>query len=413
MAFMHFYAGSKIIFCPVLRDFYSMKLLNKFQSPVNSKTDSWLLRLLLPNREISVKHPLRHLLLMTFLGYSAEQVFTLYEEYKPFGDSPWPCFNQASDHFEQLQIKSCRIVTSPVKGNASRLMGIFNCHCGFMYTRTTTNSGEEEQHQISSVQSYGQVWEEALRELWEDASIPLYEVSKELGVSDLTVKRHAIRLGLSYPRKTSQSKRASGKLLKRYVMTRQPRKLTQSSLEAHRNKWMIVRETNPDAGRGELRKIAYSLYLCLQRNDANWFKAHLPPVCKHSPLGKRIDWKNIDIELAKDVEATAKRIREMPGRPTRISIAATMREVGHKPWLEQYLHKLPITSQTLKNYLESAEDFLIRRVRWVEDWFSQSGNCPKRYYFEVQAGTRSKAGREPAVQSAIDAAMERLNKKFQ
>ena len=388
-------------------NFYSVRILNNLQCPITSKTDNWLLRLLLINREVSVKHPLRHLLLMTFLGYSAEQVFTLYEEYKPFGDGPWPCLNRASNHFEQLRVRSCRIVSSPVEGKATRLMGVFSCHCGFVYTRTSTILGEEEQYQISSVQSYGQVWEEALRELWDDTSITLYQISKELGVNQLTAKRHAIRLGLSYPRGTPQSKRASGKLLKRYVMTRH---LTQSSLEYRRSKWLNVRESNPDAGRWELRNMAHSLYLWLQRSDADWFNSHLPPVRTPAPRAKRIDWKSIDVKLAAAVEATAKRIRGMPGRPARISIAATMREVGHKSWLECYLHKLPITSQVLKNYLESPEDFLIRRVKWAEGWFSQKGTCPTRHYFEVQAGTRNMAGRAPAVQGAINAAMERLSK---
>jgi hypothetical protein len=85
-----------------------------------------------------------------------------------------------------------------------------------------------------------------------------------------------------------------------------------------------------------------------------------------------------------------------------------VRKVGHRAWIERRLHKLPRTSKALSKYLESPEDFLIRRVKWAEDWYSQRGICPSRHYFEVRAGTRNKAGKSPVVQCAIDAAIEKL-----
>jgi hypothetical protein len=75
------------------------------------------------------------------------------------------------------------------------------------------------------------------------------------------------------------------------------------------------------------------------------------------------DWKSIDLELAAAIKATAKRIRETPGRPIRISLTAIAKEVGHKAWLEHKLHKLPLTSKALDDCLESMEGFLTRRVK--------------------------------------------------
>lgn len=155
--------------------------------------------------------------------------------------------------------------------------------------------------------------------------------------------------------------------------------------------------------------VASFLYLWLRKNDSEWLEAHLPPVIKGDRKNELKGWKRIDIEVSAAVEAAGRRIREIPGRPVRVSLAAIAREVGHKAWLEQSLDKLPLTSDALDACLESVEDFLIRRVHWAEEYYSVKGICPARSYFEARAGTRNKSGKLPAVRSAIDAAMERLS----
>lgn len=154
--------------------------------------------------------------------------------------------------------------------------------------------------------------------------------------------------------------------------------------------------------------ISSFLYLWLRKNDSEWLEAHLPLVRKGKRTEELKDWKSIDTELGAAVKATAKNIRAMSGRPVRVSLAAIAREVGDKPWLEQRLNKLPLTSKALKDCLETVEEFLIRRVRWTEEYYFQKGVCPAGSYFEVLAGTRHKSGKMSAVRNAIDIALERL-----
>jgi hypothetical protein len=199
------------------------------------------------------------------------------------------------------------------------------------------------------------------------------------------------------------------KTLERYKSFR---KSKEEALEVYRQEWLLVIKATPNASRKQLATISSFLYMWLKKNDSEWLEAHLPCVRKTDRQSELKDWKKIDTEMAAAVEITAKRIREMPGRPIRISLAALMREVGHKSWLEFSLHKLPRTSKILKDYLEPVEDFLIRRVRWAEAQYAQRGSCPTRSYFEVCAGTRHKSGRTPAVQSIIDAALERLKERI-
>lgn len=41
-----------------------------------------------------VVNPLRHIPLIRFIGVNIKDIFNKRIEYKPFGDSPWKCFNK-------------------------------------------------------------------------------------------------------------------------------------------------------------------------------------------------------------------------------------------------------------------------------------------------------------------------------
>ncbi|HYT41337.1 MAG TPA: TnsD family Tn7-like transposition protein, partial [Methylomirabilota bacterium] len=83
---------------------YTSKLLQAFQQYYDSTflkslhcelneavQDNWVVRL--PHDPHIVYHPIRHLLLIHFLGHSVETFLKLPSEQKPFGSGPWPCLN--------------------------------------------------------------------------------------------------------------------------------------------------------------------------------------------------------------------------------------------------------------------------------------------------------------------------------
>jgi hypothetical protein len=386
---------------------YPTQLLESLNCEIKNHYRNWLLRLLHSGLVGVSQHPIRHILLLLFLGCTTEEFFTSPEKFKPFGDGPWPCLNHTADHFRQSVITECRITDNLVKRKTGRPLGTFNCECGFVYNRVGPDTSEEDRYRIDSVESYGPVWEQVLREAWLNNALSIVRAARRLGVSDLTVVRYAIRLEL--PMNVPNARQVSLKTIERHKNFRRSKK---EALEYYRKEWLSVLEANPDASRRQLMTIASFLYLWLRKNDSEWLEAHLPPVRKGSRKAELKDWESIDIELAAAIEATAKRIREMPGRPARISLTAIAREVGHKPWLEHRLDKLPLTSKAIEDCLESVEDFLIRRVIWAEEYYSQEGICPARSYFLILSGTKNKAGTNQRVQSAIDAAMERLNARF-
>jgi hypothetical protein len=387
------------------KEYYSNEMLARLGCEIKNTYSNWLLCLLHTNEPEIAQHPIRHILLQMFLDCSANELFVEFNEYKPFGEGPWPCLNHASDHFGQLSVTNCRITDNLVKGKLGRPLGIFECSCGFIYNRVGPDTSSEDCLQFSSVQSYGPVWEKTLRELWGNTSIPIKDAAHLLGVSELTFIRHAIRLDL--PMNIPGTRQAKG-----YEKYKNYRRTRHEALKHYRQQWQALRQANINASRNQLMETANFLYLWLRKNDPEWIEDHLPPVVKTERRVKLIDWKSEDQKLAKAIKAMAKRIKNIPGRPVRVTKASITREIGHRPWIQRRLDDLPLTAGALRTCVESYEAFLVRKVAWVENYYRREGICPTRSRFIGHAALNNKAGRILEVQSAVNAAMQRLKKRF-
>jgi hypothetical protein len=382
-------------------EYYSEEMLARLGCEIVKTYDNWLLRLLHASKSGVAQNPIRHILLSIFLDCQAEELFLNFNEYKPFGDGPWPCLNHASNHFGNLYITNCRITDSLAKGKQRRPLGTFECTCGFVYTRIGPDASSEDKLRFNNVQAYGPVWEKALQELWDDTTISLRDVASRLGVSELTVIRHAIRLSL--PMNTPGSRQANG-----YERYKNYRRTWQEALEQYRREWQNVRKANPNASRKQLMKIANFLYLWLRKNDSGWIENNLPPVVKSARRVRRIDWNSEDRKLAAAIVAAAKRIKNLSGRPVRASITAITRETGHRSWVERRLAYLPLTARVVQTHVESLETYSIRKVKWAENCFREEGVMPTRNQLVTRAVVRNKTGNTPQVQNATSASISRL-----
>jgi hypothetical protein len=388
-------------------EFYSPQFLTDIQCQIIGRDKCWLTRLVNPHKAVTVQPPLHHLLLITFLGVTAKSFFTSFHEFKPFGDGPWPCLNRATKHFGKPLIKECHITDNIIKKKTGRPLGIFGCKCGFIYNRVGPDNSGDDRLRIDSVQTYGQAWENLLRKYWSNLDITVQVIADRLGVSHLTITRHAIRLKL--PMNTPCSRVVSKNLIRRFKNYRRTRPET---LQAYRSEWITVRKENPGARRQQLIDAANFLYLWLRKNDSDWLEVNLPASCKIIQRGDRTDWKAQDHLLSTLIKKVADSIKERPGRPTRASLSEIIRNIGHRGWIENYRDKLPRTAKAIESSVESAEDFSIRRVKWSKGYYLQKGIFPSRHQFIIVAGLRTQAGTKPKVQIAIDSALEELRKAF-
>lgn len=155
--------------------------------------DNWLVRLThLTNR---FQHPLYHLLLIHFLGYTVKTFLELPTEYQPFGRGPWPCLNPLSDHYRKPRIQEVQITIE----RHSRPVGTFACSCGFAYVRRGPDRTPEDRFRISRYASFGPIWEAELKKLWRDPTVSLVQMAQQLGVDCSTLARHAAKMGLPFP----------------------------------------------------------------------------------------------------------------------------------------------------------------------------------------------------------------------
>jgi hypothetical protein len=382
-------------------DFYSPKFLEDLNCPLEKSRVNWLLRLVMPCKSMAAQHPLRHILLIVFLGSTAEDVFTKYENFKPFGDGPWPCLNRVADHYKHLTVTECRVTDSLVRNRRGKPRGEFfcRCGCGFAYTRTGPDMSADDRSRFDSVISYGQVWEKTFKEQWHSRAITLRAMAKTFGVIEVTLQRHAIRLGMSLNRE-SRGSRPNNWVVKRHGKSRH-------TLAAARNKyratWLSVRKKHPKAGRKRLQTLAYYTWWWLSKNDREWLGNNSPESRTSNPPPPRLDWNKVDHEVSAEVESAASQIMNADGKPVRISKAAIIAIVGRRGWIESALDKLPRTATVLEKYLETPEEFAIRRLIWTAEQFRAARRVPTRHQLIRRADLESrKAIRSKIVQQKVD-----------
>jgi hypothetical protein len=382
---------------------YSTELLKLLHCEIDQQSQhNWLLRLVRSPK--SAQHPLHHLLLIHFLGHIAESFFQLPTEYQPFGRGSWPCLNPVCKQFRQRRIKSYRLSYSQENG---RPIGTFSCNCcGFVYSHIGLHQSREDSYRYSRVESYGVVWESALKDWWTDTGVSLREIARRLEVDPQTVKNHATRLELSFPRLTKRPTQPI--TLQSLSEERHSSAIDSNELETHRRAWLSLKEEHPEAGGKFLRSLAPRVYMWLYRHDREWLLAHMPPKQKVvSP--PRVNWERRDAQFAEAARLSAERLKNAPGCPVQITETAIARDIGQLANIQKQLDKLPLTAQVLAEVVETREQFAVRRVEYAAECFRQENVYPKEWQLVRRAGLRLDMEAAQQVKKAIAAALASLD----
>lgn len=402
------------------KNYYSPELLKQLQCEVDEqKPSNWLLRLHKDFQLNKTNHPLRHLLLIQFLGQTAQEFFQkctieekpkTFAELKPFGEGPWPCLNPACRYFQELKIEECEINSVPSKGKKreKRIVGVFSCSCGYKYSRTGPDTSPKDRFRADLTRVYGEVWDQALKDLWEDSSLTLREIARQLNSHHNTLKSQAIRLGLRFPRQ-GQGRGAKLTDVDPNVLAEKEERQVAAlrELESRKAEWLRIRTGSPHALRRTLRDQHGQLYSWLKANDADWLEAHSPPRFKRTSSARQVDWESRDLQLSALVRQAAIHLTSDSDRPRQITANLIGKHLDKQELLARQISKLPLTAKALTEVVETTEQVAVRRVRWATEFFLQENINPAPSQLLLRAGVYALQD-VPEVKEALETAREIL-----
>ncbi len=371
------------------------------------RSRNWVHRLIHSNSKQRAQHPIQHLLMMQYLGVTAQEFFRLPAVRLPFGEGPWPCLNRANDHFGQPLIREYELTftqkTNRTTGILRRPEGIFRCACGFAYYRVGPDESGEAHYRANGLVTTGLAWEKALAEGYR--KWPLNELAKHFCATTETIEHQLVRLGLITS--PGQCGEIATTLSFGYNKGKHPEGAPcLELLKAKRKLWLKAIKKNPDAGRNALR-VKHS-FLCnwLTKNDREWFEAHLPPRKPVIRISGHINWSERDKEIARAVREEAARIRSAPGRPVWVTGTGVAKNIGKLGVVSKRGKLLPLTVKLLTEVTESVEEYAVRRLLWATNCFRAEGLYPTVWELQLRAGLSNKIYKRPVVKAAVEKAME-------
>ncbi|MFJ5772480.1 TnsD family transposase [Psychrobacillus sp. NPDC093180] len=318
--------------------FYGIEFLSLFQSVPQSKESCWL-RTITRKHRISF-HPVRHLLLLNFLGIELESLRQ--ESYSgPFGKGPYPCLNPAAEHYKNiivtdLQIKRCTDTGKP--------LGTFTCSCEFQYTRLGPDYGPEDKFRYRYVRDFGEVWKKKLIEYIETEKVSFRKAALSLNVDVGTaIKYYKMQKNEISP----------------VIHVPKP-----SLIVDYRSSWISNREANPTCSKTELRNLNNKVYSWLYRNDKAWLDDNSPAQLKKTHLNnQRVNWNERDIEILEQIKnyILTLNIEEKPIRLTKRHVAVA---IGKLSLIEKKIDKLPLTKEFILSIVENKFQYRERLNEW-------------------------------------------------
>lgn len=289
--------------------------------------------------------PLYHLLMMQFLGKTAEEFFQLPAKPHDFGIGPWPCLNRLAPHYKAMTVRRCSV---HVQKDGGHPVATFSCPCGFAYSRVGPDWGPLAQFSYTRIERYGPLWDRKFSRLWSTPENTLSFISQTVGIAEKNLSTHAARLKLPvWRRPTGHSAIPSRKRSWRGRMMRP----SFATIHRVRQEWSNL---SAQSGRSiHEEREERRLYHWLFRHDHAWLIAQprRPRIPRLAGSHTRVDWIERDQFLAQVLERPPL-IPAMSGRH-RISINKLIRQSGYRHLIQPNLHRLPATRATLNRIVTS------------------------------------------------------------
>ncbi|WP_263821122.1 TnsD family Tn7-like transposition protein [Salinibacter sp.] len=363
-------------FLEAIRDHYDEEFLRVLcegkASLLIPETGGWIRQLTMLQNKDRAYPPLQHMLLWQFLGLTVEEFFQ--DPSKPV-ISPGlkksksqltldgPCPNVAC---EQYDPPIPRILDVPEEARDKRFT--ISCPvCDFSYTQRPSC---DDPRRIRIKQT-GNLWDSRLRELLERTpALSLAQLTNEIGFSQATIQKHALRLDLwrsGWKDSVKQAVDSKGKSRRRKKAAR----------HRNRQKWLKLRNEFPGESRSELRKRAPRVGYYLSKHDTDWYNAHSPKKGGKWNRERRKRWDSLDkTTLAVSKKEVAEMMQEDP--PVRVTLHGLSDRLGQTSTLQTRLRrkKLPRTAEFIDQVVENKRDYALRRLRNAVDHYAQIKKLP-------------------------------------
>ncbi|MBZ9689339.1 TnsD family transposase [Clostridium estertheticum] len=370
-------------------DYYGEEFLTAVQSTVSVEDESnWISMIVRKHRKTF--HTIRHLLLMQYLGLDLKELFKIKQEYKPFGDGPWPCLNGGAEHYLKPIVEKLEI-TYDCKGK--KVIGTFICSCGFIYSRGGPDVDKLDRYKIGRIKNFGSVWEERLKELF-DKRLRLRAIARELRVDAKTVEKYADILGLELYWRTETVEKVADLAIEIFNDNKKDK-------QHYRNEWRTLIGKFPKKSKTELRNMNKGVYIWLYRNDRKWLNESSPKVIKKFVVNNRVDWAKRDEEILIEVKNAIEIMSNSQGKPERITISSIGKKIDKLDLIEKHLDKLWLTKDCINANIESNDEFRNRRISWAINILNREGEDVKVWKVVKKAGLRTDNGVELLVNSIL------------
>jgi hypothetical protein len=229
----------------------------------------------------------------------------------------------------------------------------FACpHCGFVYRRKKPIAKEKQYAGQIDIVDYGPLWHRKLREMLA-AQMPIRRIGMALKCDTRTV----VRLGIKLDYFPSEQRPK----LRPYIARPKADVTPDEQREHYRNRWLAAIAANPGITRNQLRMLDSKAEQWLHSNDAVWYEQNSPPSQKFQPK-----WADDDKFFSERIDNAMNQIRDAPGRPKRISVAAIGKIIGDgKIHRKLASGKLPESKALIDARIETHEDWQRRKILWA------------------------------------------------
>lgn len=362
-------------------NFYGDGYLSTMESGLDKGNEyNWLKVITRKPKRGRVVHPIRHILLMTFLSGSVENFFR--NDFRPvpiFGEHPWYCLNAAADHYRQRVVVDCKISTDY---KTLKPVGTFTCHCGFVYSRKGPDLSPEDKYKIGRIKNFGLVWEAKLHSLLKKGHIGLREIGRVMNCDPKTVVKYANKLGLA--------EQLQSKMIVQQSLASVPFKSKNDFYERYAQEITVFIKEHPKYCRTEIRHALLKQYAWFYRNNPGWLETHLPPPLTKGQVKNtetRVNWKTRDMEMLLKLKGAYHELLGLP-QPVRITSNCLAKTIGQRAVIQRHIDKLPKTAEFLKEVSESVIEFQRRRIAEVtKEIFKRKGSV-KKWEVIREAGIR-------------------------